>query len=130
MHQEPGTSNFDVLAHQSYLNIETFRKNGLGVKTPIWFVLDCETVYINTGAESGKVKRIHHNGQVNIAPCKMDGQLLGEWIPATARVVEESEVSKKVNRLLDKKYGLMKNIFGLFSPRKGKNSILEIGLQA
>jgi hypothetical protein len=28
------------LTRQQYLNIETFRKNGQGVKTPVWFVED------------------------------------------------------------------------------------------
>ncbi len=30
--------------HQQYLNLETFRKNGAGVKTPVWFVEDGGTI--------------------------------------------------------------------------------------
>lgn len=29
----------DPFERRHYLNIETFRKNGQGVKTPLWFVL-------------------------------------------------------------------------------------------
>jgi hypothetical protein len=54
---------------QKYLNIETFRKNGEGVRTPVWFVQDGEVLYARTIANSGKVKRIRNNGQVKIAPC-------------------------------------------------------------
>jgi PPOX class probable F420-dependent enzyme len=57
---------FNQLSRQQYLNIETFRKSGLGVKTPVWFGQDDDTIFVRTIANSGKVKRIRHNGQVNI----------------------------------------------------------------
>jgi hypothetical protein len=57
---------------------------------------------------------------VNIAPCKADGTLLGEWIPATAREVKDAEIERKVDRLLDKKYGLMKKMFALVSSVQGR----------
>lgn len=34
--------------NQQFLNLETFRKNGIGVKTPVWFVQDGETLYVRT----------------------------------------------------------------------------------
>jgi PPOX class probable F420-dependent enzyme len=119
---------FETLAQQQYLNIETFRKSGVGVKTPVWFVQDGDTAYVRTVADSGKVKRIRNNGQVNIAPCKMDGVLLGEWLPATAREVRDDEaIYQKVDRLLDKKYGLMKKMFAMTSALQGrKYTVLEI----
>jgi PPOX class probable F420-dependent enzyme len=118
---------FEQLSRQQYLNIETFRKSGLGVKTPVWFVQDGETVFIRTIANSGKVKRIRHTGQVNIAPCKADGTLLGDWAPATAREVVDQMIDRKVDRMLDKKYGLMKKLFGLVSTLQGrKNTVLEV----
>jgi len=112
---------------QQYLNLETFRKNGIGMRTPVWFVQDGETIYVRTEANSGKVKRIRNNGQVNIAPCKMDGALLGDWIPVAAREATDEATKKKVDRLLDKKYGLMKKMFALTSSLQGrKDTILEI----
>jgi len=78
-------------------------------------------------ANSGKVKRIRNTGQVNIAPCKVNGALLGDWIPAHAREVRDDETAAKVDRLLDKKYGLMKKMFALSSALQGrKNTVLEI----
>jgi PPOX class probable F420-dependent enzyme len=113
--------------HQQYLNLETFRKNGAGVKTPVWFVDDGGTLFVRTGATSGKVKRIRNNHQVHIAPCKMDGAFLGDWIEASARVVSDQEIDRKVDRLLGKKYGLMKTMFGLASSIQGqKSTIIEI----
>lgn len=49
--------------HQ-YLNIETFRKSGVGVQTPVWFVRKGDALYVWTQANSGKAKRIHNNGRV------------------------------------------------------------------
>ena len=58
---------------QQYLNIETFRKSGQGVKTPVWFAQDGDSLYVWTQADSGKAKRIRNNGDVNIAPCTASG---------------------------------------------------------
>lgn len=117
----------DGLNKQQYLNLETFRKSGLGVKTPVWFVQDGDTIYVRTQANAGKVKRIRNNGQVNIAPCKMDGALLGEWFPAQAREVKDSDTDRKVDRLLDQKYGLMKKLFALSAALRGnKYAVLEV----
>ena len=120
-------TTFDQLTEQQYLNLETFRKNGIGVRTPVWFVQEGETLFVRTVDNSGKVKRIRNNTHVNIAPCKADGALLGEWITALARELKDEATDRKVNRLLDKKYGLVKKMFGLVSALQGrKDTILEI----
>jgi uncharacterized protein len=116
-----------VFDHQQYLNIETFRKNGAGVKTPVWFVKQDETLFVRTIANSGKVKRVRNHSHVNIAPCKVDGALLGDWMEASAREVSDLELESNVDRLLSKKYGTMKTLFGLATSLQGrKYTILEI----
>ena len=120
-------TGLDQLTKHQYLNIETFRKSGVSVRTPVWFVQDGDTVFVRTVANSGKVKRIRNNGRVNIAPCKMDGALLGDWFPATAREVIDEDTDQKVDRLLDQKYGLMKKMFTMTSALQGrKNTVLEL----
>ncbi len=57
---------FAAFAGQKYLNLETFKKNGTGVKTPVWFAEDPSAgldssdakLYVYTIGVSGKVKRI------------------------------------------------------------------------
>jgi uncharacterized protein len=118
---------FKAFEKQKYLNLETIRKSGVGVKTPVWFVHDGNVLYVRTVANSGKVKRIRNHPQVNIAPCKMDGTLLGNWVQAQAREISDEEIDKMVDRLLGKKYGLMKTIFSIGGRRDGrKNTILEL----
>ena len=53
---------------QEFLSIETFRKNGIGVKTTVWFVQEGDMLYVWTIGDSGKAKRIRNNARVNIAP--------------------------------------------------------------
>ncbi len=120
-------NTFAAFARKDYLNLETFRKNGTGVKTPVWFVQDGDVIYVRTIANSGKIKRIHNTSLVNIAPCAMDGALLGEWQPATAREIKDANANQKVDRLLDAKYGLMKKVFAVASTLQGHQyTVLEI----
>ena len=114
---------------QKYLNLETFRRNGESMKTPVWFVQEGDTIYVQTMANSGKVKRIRNNGGVNVTPCKMDGTPTGTWVPADAREISNAEIAKKVNHMLDKKYGLMKKMFAMNGARQGRqDTILEVKL--
>jgi hypothetical protein len=96
---------------QSYLNIESFRKSGQGVKTPVWFAQDGNSLYVWTQADSGKAKRIRGNGSVNIAPSTGTGDLLGEWIPARAKADDSVEAVKQVKKLMKKKYGFIFSVF-------------------
>lgn len=112
---------------QKYLNLETFRRSGESMKTPVWFTQEGETIYVRTMANSGKVKRVRNNSRVNIAPCRMDGTVTGEWIPAQAREVPGIEIDTKVDRLLDKKYGIIKKILTRQAKKEGRqDTILEI----
>ena len=109
---------------KKYLNLETFRKSGESMKTPVWFTQVGQTIYIRTGANSGKVKRIRNNARVNIVPSKMDGKPTGTWVPAQAREVTDPEINTLVDGLLGKKYGLLKYLQNV---RTGmKDTILEI----
>jgi len=103
-------STLEQFTRQQYLNLETFRRSGESMKTPVWFVQDGETLYVSTMANSGKVKRIRNNGQVKVAVCKMNGKVTGVWVTAQAREITDPEIEAKVNRMLDMKYGLMKKL--------------------
>src|SRR5258705_11654888 len=78
---------FAAFAGHKYLNLETFKKSGEGVKTPVWFAADPSAsldsndakLYVYTIGVSGKGKRIRNNPPVKIAPCDMRGRGLGGW---------------------------------------------------
>ena len=101
-------------ADKKYLNLETFRKSGQAVATPVWFAEADGELFIYSLADAGKVKRIRNNPRVRIVPCDMRGKPEGEWIEAKARILAGGEASK-ANALLTRKYGLLKRIGNLFS---------------
>jgi uncharacterized protein len=118
------------LKNEQYINLETFRKSGIGVRTPVWFVQSNGSMYVQTIANSGKVKRIRNKSDVNIAACKVDGALLGEWRPATARELDDPNKNQDVDHMLDKKYGMLKKIYTASASLKGqKYTLLEINLK-
>jgi uncharacterized protein len=101
-------------ANQKYLNLESYRRNGQGVRTPLWFAEDNGALYFYTLADSYKVKRIGANPRVRVVPCDMRGNVKGEWVDATARRLDVVE-SRRVDKLLDRKYGLVKRITNFVS---------------
>jgi PPOX class probable F420-dependent enzyme len=98
---------------QSYISLETVRKNGTAVQTPVWFAHSGNTFHVHTQAESGKVKRIGNNPRVRINPCDQRGGLKGEWIEGIATLVPQAEHAQ-VERAFQHKYGLMWTLFNLF----------------
>lgn len=106
--------------HQ-YINVETFRKNGVGVKTPVWFAQDGDTLVVRTESTSGKMKRIRNNTHIRVAPCDARGRLLGEWVEAQAEIIKDKAENEKINRLVTKKYGLFKRFFDLMQVFRGGN---------
>lgn len=96
---------FDSLENHDYLNLKTFRGNGEGVPTPVWFYKNGDTIYITTGMSSGKVKRISGNMQVEVAPCDARGGLLGDFVPARADILQTPEDRAEAHAFLAKKYG-------------------------
>lgn len=103
-------SALEQFANQKYLNLETYRRNGNGVRTPVWFVEHEGKLYVRTGAKSGKAKRIRNFPNVQVAPCKAQGEVIGEWVSGTARRVD-GEQAEFINQLFSKKYGLQKVFF-------------------
>ena len=105
-------------ANQKYLNLESYRRNGHGVRTPLWFVEDNGALYFYTVAHSYKVNRIRNNPRVRVVPCDMRGNVKGEWVDATARRLERDEASR-ANELLNRKYGWAKRILNFLAKIRG-----------
>ena len=109
------------LVGEKYINLETYRKNGQGVRTPVWFVEsdkdDGSVLYVRTSDDTGKYKRVRKNPSVQIAPCDMRGTLKGKWIKGEARIAGEEE-KLKAFKMLEKKYGLLYKMTRMFLSSK------------
>jgi len=112
-------SKLAQFAKQQFINVETYRRNGQGVPTPVWFVEDMGTLYVRTGDNSGKVKRIRNNPRVRVTPCDMRGGPLGEWVEGQARFADAAE-TERVSQLLTRKYGFQKVMFEIVSRLQGR----------
>lgn len=125
---------FRAFAGQRYLNLETFKKSGEGVRTPVWFAEDPlasldsneAKLYVYTIGVSGKVKRIRNNPRVKIAPCDMRGKTLGAWTAARAEMVTGEEARHGME-LLNKKYVPWRQLLDFFAMfRKRERTVFAI----
>ncbi len=107
------TDKLDAFRDGKYISVETFKKSGAGVKTPVWYVLHNGIFYVYTEADSWKVKRIRNNPRVRIAPCDMRGNVKGEFIDGHAQIITGEE-EKMADKLLDQKY-FLKKIFNFMT---------------
>ena len=97
--------------NEEFLSLETFRKTGVGVKSPIWFADHDGEFLIWTDGNSGKVKRIRNNAQVMVAPCTRMGEVTGEWVSGQASIDETPEGIALVETLLRRKVGIAFAVF-------------------
>jgi PPOX class probable F420-dependent enzyme len=95
--------------------METYRKTGKPVATPLWFAEENGTLYVYSLANAGKVKRIRNNPKVRIVPCDMRGRPKGNWNEAKARLLMDEPGATLADQLLNQKYGWMKKIGDVFS---------------
>ncbi len=117
------------LGKESYISIETFRKNGEGVKTPVWVVGKNGKLFVWTGADSWKVKRIRNNSQVRVAKSDARGNTTGSWITAQARVLDAPDADQQLQRDLAAKYGLMYRFTRLMQRLSGSAKVKRVVLE-
>ena len=119
-------AGIEQFAGQKYLNLETFKRDGTGVRTPLWFAEGDGKIYVYTLADSWKVKRIRNNPRVRVAPCDMRGNVRGDWVEARAAIVDEAE-ARRGHQLLDAKYGWMKKLGNFFGKLRGnRHAVITI----
>ena len=119
-------SKLDQFIDQKYINLETYRKDQTPVKTPVWFVIDNDQLYITTKETTGKVKRLRNNQNARIAVCSMKGDIKSSWIDVgLENITEESDVEKIV-KLRKKKYGFSARLISMFTSQKGKTIAYSI----
>ena len=116
-----------------YINLESFKKNGDGVKTPVWCATLDDKIVLFSEGKAYKVKRVRNNPRVRIAECDVRGKVLGPWLEGTARVVDDPGREAAAYAALRKKYGWQMGILDFFSGLAGKKkqrAVLEIALKS
>jgi PPOX class probable F420-dependent enzyme len=118
-----------VLAPERYINLESFKKDGMGVKTPVWAApLDGKLVIVTDGT-SFKVKRLRNNPKCRAAACDVRGKVKGPFYDFTCRVTTEPGDVQRMYRALAAKYGWqvkVLNFFAVIGRRIGRRAYLEL----
>ena len=112
---------------QKYINLETYKKDGTPIRTPVWFVIDNNVIYVITRESTGKVKRLRNNQNVRIVPCSFKGEPKNEWVKGAAEKITGDEADKVI-KLRKKKYGMFVRLIGIFTSQKGNIVVYSIEL--
>jgi PPOX class probable F420-dependent enzyme len=119
------------LDDERYISLETFRRDGGGVKTPVWAApLDGRLVVVTDGT-SFKVKRLRANSKLRVAPCDARGNVKGGWLDGTGRILTDEDDRKRAIAALRQKYGWQIRVLDFFSflgRRIGRRAFLELSI--
>jgi uncharacterized protein len=117
---------------EPYIALETFKKDGTGVKTPVWAAALDGKLVVMTDGTSYKVKRLRNNAKIRAAGCTVGGNVHGPWYEGSGRVLDEAGAAR-ADDALRAKYGLLYGVSGFFSAlagRKKRRAYLELTLDA
>lgn len=110
------------LGNPKYIALETFRRDGRAVKTPVWTVEQDGRLLVWTQGDSWKVKRALKDPRVRIAKCDMRGNVTGPWVEGMVTSISGNEEAKRaMSRLLRRKYHLMVALVTLVAMLRGEN---------
>jgi uncharacterized protein len=123
------------LGYAKYISLTTYRKSGEAVATPVWTVPIEDKIYISTGAQTGKAKRLRNNDQVTVALCDMRGKNVGPAHKATARLLPYSE-RPEFRDLMLHKYGFQQRMLEMldemrvrFKRPMGERVLIEVTVE-
>ena len=112
-----------------YLSLTSFKRDGTGVATPMWFVCDGTRLFALTDLHSGKIRRVRREPHVLIASCRADGKLRSEPVPARAEVLTDTADLERVRDLLVARYKisyrLVMLIYRLGRRLRGRPSVAD-----
>lgn len=120
-----------ALPDARYVSLATFRRDGREVRTPVWIAGSGGRLYVFTEASAGKTKRIRAQGRARLAPCTAGGRVTGEWVDATARIVDAPEAVIRAYAALRAKYGWQMRLIDWMSRLSGRyagRAIIELEL--
>jgi PPOX class probable F420-dependent enzyme len=126
--QQPA-ADLKALFPGRYLSLTSFKRDGTGVATPLWFVCEGRRLFALTDLHSAKVGRIRRNPRVLIASCRASGKLRSEPLAARAEVLTATSDLERVQELLIDRYKLSYRlvmlIYRLGRRLRGQHSVAD-----
>ena len=112
-----------ALADERYISLTTFKRDGSPVSTPVWVTSDDgRRLLVWSGARTWKVRRVLRDPRVLVAAASFRGVERGARIAGRARVVADPGI----DRLLRRKYGVLKRLLDLANRRAQPGSWVTI----
>ncbi len=105
-------NNLNPFEKAKYINVQTFKKNGQPISTPVWFIIKDNKIFFRTSKNSGKIKRIRINNNIKFALCDIKGKIKGEWFDGIAKI--ENDSNNVILSLINKKYGISSQFLKIF----------------
>jgi PPOX class probable F420-dependent enzyme len=114
---------FADVARSRYVALTTYRRDGTPVTTPVWQAFDGWSMYVQTGRDSGKAKRIRSTAPVMVARCRPGGRVIGPPVSGVAEIVDGAAAADGA-RLLRGKYGWQKRLSLYLAARRGESTVI------
>lgn len=102
-----------ALDQARYCSLKTFRRDGRGVATAVWFAAAGDCFFAFSAGDAGKVKRIRNSARAEVAPCDVRGEVRGAYEPAIATILATQTDIEIALRALRSKYGIVMILFDL-----------------
>jgi uncharacterized protein len=102
-----------------YPGVTSFKRDGSGVATPVWFVSDARRLFALTDLHSAKVGRIRPNPRALVASCRVDGKLPSEPVPARVEALTATMQLERAQKPLIEHYKISHRL-GMLTYRLGR----------
>jgi hypothetical protein len=117
VHVRLGVDALNRLSKAKFISLETYKRNGEAVRTPVWFVEENGLLYFHSPAKSWKVKRLQRNPVVRLAPCARFGRIEGDWLKGKATRIDGEEDTKRIVKLVNSSQSGGDRILGFFEQK-------------
>jgi uncharacterized protein len=112
---------------QRTILLQTRRRDGSWVATPVSVAVQADRAYIRTYAKAGKTKRLRNFPEVRFGPSTFRGRPTGPAVHARARLLAGDE-ARLASRLLSRKYRVLHGLAVPLAHRLMRTSTLHYEL--
>jgi PPOX class probable F420-dependent enzyme len=128
-HLAPGHLARVALAEHRYVLLRTFRRDGTGVDTPLWFAFVGDDLVARSATASAKVRRIAANPEVELRPCDWRGRARDGAAWSGRAAVLDRAAGVAAERSLRERYGWQWNIVPMIPVPGVTNGHGDLGLR-
>src|SRR3954467_2966090 len=98
-----------VLARRHDMVLQTRKRDGTWVTTPVNPLVEDDHVYFRTWHTSGKAKRLRNFPDVRFAPSTARGRPTGEWLRGNATLLDGEDAAHAAD-LINRRYPLLQGV--------------------